>query len=68
MGSWEIGRKKWEIWEIGQEIKWEMEDLDPNWENMREHLFAMPIWEQEDWQKISGRLGDSDPPPHRGPR
>ena len=24
--------QKWEIWEIGQQIKWEMGDLDPKWE------------------------------------
>ena len=44
---WEIGPKKWEIWEIVQKMKWEMGDLNPKWEqeqgnyeNMREHLFG----------------------------
>jgi hypothetical protein len=60
--DWVFGR--WEIWEIGQQIKWEMGYLDPkweqelgDWENMR--------WEQGDWPK---KVGDWEiQTPHRGP-
>ena len=63
MGDW---AKKWEIWEIEQQIKWEMGDLDPkweqelgDWENMR--------WEKGDWSKEKWEIGRFRPPPHRGP-